>query len=105
MLDGDNMSEKIKIRPLWCNCNQKIEDDNACVEIELPGVKKEDIKLNMTDDSFSLNAPKEDMEYVGAWIWCCPVDSSKAKAKYDNGLLTIETPLKTGPPAKQIKIR
>lgn len=103
--DVMNMSEeRIKIRPFWCGCNQRIEDDNACVEIELPGVKKRDIDLQMTDDNFSLKAPKGDIEYVGAWTWCCPVDSSKAKAKYDNGLLQIEAPLKAGPPSKRIKI-
>jgi len=62
------IKEKIKLRPLWCNCFQKIEENNACVEIELPGVKKKDIKLKMTGDGFSVNAPKEDMEYVGAWM-------------------------------------
>lgn len=96
--------EKIRLRPVACSCNQRVEDDNVCVEIELPGVKKKDVDLKMTDDSFSLNASKEDIEYVGAWTWCCPVDSSKVKATYDNGLLTIEAPLKTGPPSKKVKI-
>jgi HSP20 family protein len=103
-----NVSEeenKIKLSPFWCSCNQKVEGDDVCVEIELPGVKKGDIDLRMTDDSFTLSAPKEDIEYVGAWTWCCPVDSSKAKATYDNGLLTIEAPLETGPPSKKIKIQ
>lgn len=99
-----NETKKIKIKPIWCNCFQNIEENNACAEIELPGVKKEDIKLKMTDEGFSLSAPKEDMEYEGAWTWCCPVDSSKAKAKYDNGFLRVEAPVKTGPPVKEVKI-
>jgi HSP20 family molecular chaperone IbpA len=63
----------------------------------------EDIELKMTDDSFSLNALKDDIEYVGAWTWCCPVDSSKVKAIYDNGLLTIEVPYKQDHPLKKSK--
>lgn len=99
------MEEKTIVRPLWCGCNQKIEENKTCVEIELPGVKKEDINLRMTDDGFSVQAPTRGaLEYVGAWTWCCPVETSKAKAKYDNGLLRIEAPLKPGPPAKKVKI-
>jgi HSP20 family protein len=97
-------TEKTKIPAFWGSCNQKLEEDNACVEIELPGVKKEDIKLTMTDQTFSLSAPKEDIEYVGAWSWCCPVDSSEAKATYDNGLLKIEAPKKPGPPTREIEV-
>lgn len=96
--------DRLTLRPLWCTCNQKVEDDNACVEIELPGVKKRDITLKMTDDNFTLQAPKDDIEYVGAWTWCCPVDSTKASATYDNGLLRIEAPLQSGPTPKRVAI-
>ena len=51
---------------------------------------------------------KEKIEMSPFWCsartWCCPVDSSKAKAKYDSGLLTIEAPLQLGPTPKEVKI-
>jgi HSP20 family protein len=95
---------KTSIRPFWGSCSQNVEKGNACVEIEIPGVKKEDINLSVSDDGFSLEAPTGDVKYSGAWTWCCPVDSSKTKAKYDNGLLSIKAPIKSGPPSKKIKI-
>jgi len=41
---------------------QKIDEKNACVEIELPGAKKEDINVRMSDEGFALKATKGDVE-------------------------------------------
>lgn len=98
------MIEKVEVSPLWCDCYQKIEKDNACVEVEIPGVKKESIDLRITDQGFTLTAPKEDVKYVGAWTWCCPIDSGMVKARYNNGLLKIEAPLKSESPSKKVRI-
>jgi HSP20 family molecular chaperone IbpA len=92
------------VRPFWGSCSQSVEEGNACVEIEIPGVKKEDIDLSVSDDGFSLKAPAGDVKYSGAWTWACPVDSSKVKAKYNNGLLSITAPVKPGPSLKTISI-
>ena len=72
-------------------------DDNGFklnLEINIPGVKKEEIDLKLFGDSFMLIAPKDDFDYVTTGTFCCPVKASDAEATYDNGLLRISVPFK-----------
>ncbi len=62
------------------------------IEVELPGVRKEDIKVTMHEDSMYLIAPRDEFEFRTNVSFCCPVRADDAHAKYDNGLLRIEVP-------------
>jgi HSP20 family molecular chaperone IbpA len=64
------------------------------IEIELPGVKKNDIDLKVLSGGFMVKAPKDNIEYVGDYTFFCPVSPDKTEAEYDNGLLTVHVPLK-----------
>ena len=85
--------EKIKVSPEIC---AYVDENHTRLTIEaaIPGVKKEDIMVKMHEDSFSLRAPRQDLEYVAALAFCCPVKPEAAVAKYENGLLKIEVPFK-----------
>ena len=95
--------EKRMINPTWCDCPHE-EGKSVCLQVELPGVQKDDVDVQIRTDSVSVKAERGDIEYIGNWGFCCPIAEGKAKAKFDNGLLTISAPLKSGPPFKKVPV-
>jgi len=86
------MGNTVLISPNVCAYPTDEEHAKLHIEIELPGVKKEDIKFKLHEDSFYIRAKKGDIEYVGSYAVCCPVLPKEAKATFKDGLLTVEVP-------------
>jgi HSP20 family protein len=82
------------------------DDHTYFIDVELPGVKKEQIDLSIGMQSLCIEAPRSDGEvvYIGCFALVHPVDESKTKAKYENGLLQITVPLKAPIRGKLIHI-
>lgn len=76
--------------------------ENYHIEVELPGVKKENIDLKMGERSFCIRAPREDVIYSSCYSLAHGIDTSKTSAKFENGLLLIKAPFKS--PVGGIKI-
>ena len=98
------------------------ETDQAyTVKAEIPGVKKEDIKISVEGNRISINAEvKEEKDekatgmvrserYYGkhtrSFTFPQEVDEAKAEARYENGLLMLTLPKKSGAAAKQLTVQ
>jgi HSP20 family molecular chaperone IbpA len=63
--------------------------------MELTGVEKKDIKLEIRKDSFCVTAQGgEDTEYSGCFMLAHEVVPEKTEAKYESGLLRIFAPIR-----------
>lgn len=90
------------------HCDIIDEGDNLAIKVDLPGVKKNDIKLNVTDNSVEVSAEhreeeqekrknflrkeRSEVSYYRALPLPEKVVSSKAKAKLTDGILNITIP-------------
>ncbi|MCX7184707.1 MAG: Hsp20/alpha crystallin family protein [Nitrosospira sp.] len=99
------------------------ENDKAyTVHAQIPGVKKEDIKVQVDGNRVSISAEskQEKEEKEGERVICrecrqgssyrsftldSEVDESQAQAKYENGMLELTLPKKNGSAAKQLEIK
>jgi HSP20 family protein len=75
------------------------------IQIELPGVKKEDIDLEVSENSFRLRAVRRDAEMAGCYFLAFPVEPDGTDAAFDKGMLNLEIPLKVPIKGKHIKVR
>lgn len=96
------------------SCDIVDDGDKFRINVDLPGVKKEEVKLNVTDNSIEISAEHKEQEeekkknYVRKerkevmYHRTLPlpekVASLKASAKLNNGILTIEIPKTTPTP-------
>jgi len=78
--------------------------ENYYIQVELPGVKKEDVELSVSEQSFCVTGTREDIDLIACYYLAHPVNEDKAKAKYENGLLHVIIPLKKPVKGKKISI-
>lgn len=101
------------------------EDENSVtVKAELPGTRKEDLKVDVTEDAISISGEKKKEEKVQEKVqekdyyrlersygsfkrsFALPaeVDSSKAKAKFKDGVLEVTVPKSERAKKKEVKV-
>lgn len=80
-------------------------DDEVTIIAEMPGIDKEDIELEMTDDVLVLTVEKGPRKYYKEMKMPMDVDVNNAIAKYNNGVLEIKLKKKSKKKkGKKIKI-
>lgn len=126
---GEDLFKGFTLRPIFRQAEGEpkmrldvSEDDKAyAVKAEIPGVKKEDIKVSVDGNQVTISAEvkKETEEkegknvirserYYGAvsrsFSLDQDVDRETASAKYNDGVLTLTLPKKPGSSAKQLTV-
>ena len=74
------------------------EDKNWKLEIAIPGLTKEDLKVKMIKGELSIVSTNEDNIWLGSFDkrFTLPeeINTKKIKAKVENGVLTLTLPIK-----------
>src|ERR671926_2016703 len=70
------------------------------VTAEMPGVNKEDIKVNVSGRYVTIHAEKGDKKYHADIPVDVELDDASAKATYTNGILELSIKLKQAPKSK-----
>ena len=96
-------------------------DGDYTLKADLPGVRKEEIQIDIDENKVSIAAEvkraseekkgdrlirsERHYGYASRSIWLeNPVDQSKSRAKYENGVLEVTLPKKTVSTAKRLMI-
>ncbi len=99
----------------------KEEDDKFILEADLPGFKKEDIKLDVDNDILTISAERhsehEDKDKRGNYVRCersygsysrsfdvSAIDADKITATYEDGVLALTMPKKEALVPKKMRV-
>lgn len=95
----------VKMTPDMFSCSD--EEGNLYIEIDMAGVRKENIELKMVEDGFFVRAKREEtgLEYAGTYAFCCGVIPEKAIARYTDGKLYVKVPYREATETVDVKIQ
>jgi len=79
------------------------EKDKYKIFAELPGVEKDQVKLDVAEDSVQIKTDDEKKFYKMIYL-DSSVDPDSAKASYKNGILTLELDKKEKRKGKEVKV-
>ncbi len=95
----------VKMTPDVFSCSDDM--GNLEIQINMIGVKKENIELKMVENGFFIRAKREEtgVEYVGTYAFCCAVVPEKAVARYCDGKLLVTVPYREPTKTLDVKIQ
>ena len=80
-------------------------DSDIAITVELPGVSKEDIDINVTETRVEVKVDTEARNYFKAIDLSCEVQTNSSKATYTNGILDLVLKKKMLEKAKGTKVK
>ena len=80
-------------------------DKQIAITVELPGVSKEDIDINVMDNKVDVNVKTESRKYFKSIDLKVPVETGSSKATYTNGILDLVLIKKESDKPKGTKVK
>lgn len=103
------------------SCELCEEKSNYVMKFDMPGVKKEDVKIEIEGNQLTVSAERKEEKksedkkrrysevsygsYRRSFTLPSPIDDKKADAKFENGVLTVTVPKTEMSKAKQISVQ
>lgn len=81
------------------------KDNTLTITAELPGITKNDIKLEISEGLVTVHAEKDDKKYHTEIPVNDEIDSDSAKATYTNGILELKLKSKRSPKLKPKEVK
>jgi HSP20 family protein len=81
------------------------KNNQLTITAEMPGVSKEDIKVNISDNYITIQAEKGDKKYHTDVPINLALEDVSAKAAYSNGILELKIKLKQAPKPKGKEVK
>ena len=81
------------------------KENTLTITAEMPGVTKQDIKVNVGEEYVSIHAEKGENKYHTNIPVNVALDDTSAKAPYANGILELKIKLKAHPKPKAREVR
>jgi HSP20 family protein len=107
LLDYANSDERTKVAAPKSYLSEN--NGTYTLEVELPGVKKEDINVNVESNLLKIAAirkrAEEEIKYEREYHLSSEMDSANIKASNENGILTLMLTRKPEAQSKQIAIQ
>src|SRR5919109_653911 len=75
------------------------------ITAEMPGITKQDIRVNISEDHVSIRAEKGEKKYHSDIPVNVALDNASAKATYANGILELKIKLKERPKPKAREVK
>jgi HSP20 family protein len=81
------------------------KENTLIITAEMPGVTKQDIKVNVADGFVSIHAEQGEKKYHTDIPIRVQLDDSSARATYSNGILELKIKLKQAPKLKGKEVK
>jgi HSP20 family protein len=82
-----------------------VKENTLTITAEMPGITKQDIRVNISEDHVSIRAEKGEKKYHTDIPVNVALDDTSAKATYANGILELKIKLKEPPKPKTREVK